>query len=90
MPAPPERIPVTNDAELAVALDSVAAIVPGGTDAATLVRDLAIRGAEPMLAEHRADPAAIERLIEHTTGDDPPFDRAVLAGIDRVAWGIEE
>jgi hypothetical protein len=89
MPTHPDRIPVANDADLAVALDRVAAIVPQGTDAATLVHDLAIRGAEALLADYRADPAVIERAVAHTTGEDPPFDRAVLADIDRRAWGIE-
>jgi hypothetical protein len=89
MPKRPDHIPVTNDDALAGALDRVSAIVPDGTDAATLVHDLAIRGAESLLAEHRPDPAVIERLIEDTTGDDPPFDREVLANIDRLAWRIE-
>ena len=89
MPKRPDHIPVTNDDELFVALDSVRAIVAPYTDLPTLVHDLAIRGAESLLAEHRADPAVIERLIEDTTGDNPPFDREVLANIDRLAWGIE-
>jgi hypothetical protein len=89
MPKRPDHITVTNDDELFVALDHVRAILPRGTDLATLVHDLAIRGAESLLEAHHADPAVIERLIEHTTGDDPPFDRDVLADIDRLAWRIE-
>jgi hypothetical protein len=89
VPTRHDRIPVTKDPELAAALDRVAALVPPGTKPATLVHDLAVRGAEAMLAERRADAAAIERLIERTTAEDPGFDRAVLADIDRLGWRIE-
>lgn len=89
VPTRHSRIPVTKDPDLAAALDRVAALVPPGTRPATLVHDLAIRGAEAMLAEHRADAAAIERLIERSTADDPGFDRDVLADIDRLAWRLE-
>src|SRR3954464_12688850 len=84
-----DRIPVTKDPELAAALERVAPLVPVGTRPATLVRDLALRGADALLAERRDDHAAIERLIARTTAEDPGYDRAVLGAIDREAWGLE-
>ena len=89
MPTSHDRIAVTKDPELAAALDSVAAIVPSGSKPATVVHDLAIRGAEALLEQHRADPAVIEWLIEQTTGEDLGFDPDVLADLDRLAWRIE-
>jgi hypothetical protein len=89
MPKRPDHISVPYDDELFVAIDHVLAGRPQGTDLASLVHDLAIRGAESQLAEHRPDPEVIERLIKRTTSDDPPFDREVLANIDRLAWRIE-
>jgi hypothetical protein len=53
------------------------------------VHDLAVRGAEAVLADAQADDAALERLIARSTGDDPGFDRDVLADIHREAWGLE-
>lgn len=82
------RIPVTNDLALAAALDSVAPLVGSRQPAATLVHDLAIRGAEALLAERRQDAAAIERLIERSTSPDPGFDADVAARVDELAWGI--
>jgi hypothetical protein len=55
--------------------------------AATLLHDLAIRGAEAMLAEHQRDTEGIERLIEHSTSTDPGFDVDVARRIDELAWG---
>jgi hypothetical protein len=89
MPTRHDRIPVTKDPELAAALERVTPLVPVGTRPATLVRDLALRGAEALLAEHRADADAIERLIARSTAEDPGFDRELLDDIDREAWGLE-
>jgi hypothetical protein len=88
MPTRPDRISVADDAELAGALDR-AAIVPPGTEPATRAHDLAVRGADAMLAEHRPDPEAIERAIALSTRDDLGFDPEVLANIDRLGWRLE-
>jgi hypothetical protein len=89
VPTRHDRIPVTKDPELAAALERVAALVPTGVKPATLVRDLAVRGANALLAERRDDAAAIERLIARSTADDPGYDRAVLADLDSEAWRTE-
>jgi len=48
MPARYECIGVVKDEELSAALDSVAPLVEAETPTATLVRDLAIRGARAL------------------------------------------
>lgn len=72
---------------MAEALERAAALIGPGTPAATLVHDLAIRGAQALLADREHDSAAIERLIERTTSEDPGYDRDVLDDIDRLGWG---
>jgi hypothetical protein len=89
MPTRHDRIPVTKDPELAAALERVASLVPAGVKPATLVHDLAVRGADALLAERRHDEAAVEALIARSTGDDPGYDRDLLADVDREAWGLE-
>jgi hypothetical protein len=78
---------VTKDLALAEALALVAPFIEPKQPAASLVHDLAIRGAEALLAEHQHDTAAIERLIEHSTSADPGFDVDVAQRIDELAWG---
>jgi hypothetical protein len=87
MPTRFARIPVTKDLALAEALDRVAPFVEPDRPAASLVHDLAIRGAEAMLAERRRDAEAMERLIERSTSRDPGFDVDVARRIDELAWG---
>ena len=89
MPTNRDRIAITKDPELAGALERVAPLVPAGVKPATLVRDLAVRGADALLAEAREDEAALEGLIARSTADDPGFDRALLGEIDREAWNLE-
>jgi hypothetical protein len=81
------RIPVTKDQALADALDRVAPLVEPGRPAASLVHDLAIRGADAMLAECQRDAEGVERLIERSTSSDPGFDVEVAQRIDELAWG---
>jgi hypothetical protein len=88
MPTRFTRIPVTKDPLLAEALDRVAPLVATNQPAASLVHDLAIRGAEALLAEHGRQADAIERLIERSTSADPGFDVEVARRIDQFAWGI--
>jgi hypothetical protein len=78
---------VTKDPALAEALDRAGALTKPGTATATLVHDLAIRGAHALLHDHQADTEAIERLVRRTTGSDPGYDASVLADIDRLGWG---
>lgn len=82
MPTKHERIGVIKDEELSDALDSVAPLIETGTSAATVVRDLAIRGARALREEEGRRRESIERLVEWSTGDDPPWDPDVLARID--------
>jgi hypothetical protein len=90
MPTRHARIPVTRDPALAEALDRVAPLVEPGRPAATLVHDLAIRGAETLLAEHERRAAAIERLIERSTSADPGFDVDVARRVEELAWGATQ
>lgn len=87
MPTRFMRIPVTKDLALAEALDRVAPLVKPDQPTASLVHDLAIRGAEAMLAERQHDAEGIERLIERSTSADPRFDVSVAQRIDEFAWG---
>jgi hypothetical protein len=66
IPTKHPRIPVTNDPPLAEALDRVAPFF-SGKKPATIVHDLAVKGAEAVVREHEAQDAAIERLIERST-----------------------
>lgn len=84
-----ERIAFTNGAELSAALEQVPALVPEAAETATLVRDLALRGARALLAEEDRR-QGIERPIEMSTSADPPFDRDVLARIDQEAWRLPD
>jgi hypothetical protein len=87
MPTRFPRIPVTKDLALAEALDRVTSLVEPEQPAATLVHDLAIRGAEALLVEHGRRVDAVERLIERSTSADPGFDVDVAQRIDELAWG---
>jgi hypothetical protein len=86
MPTSHRRIPVTEDPALAEALDRAAAVSDPGVPTATLVHDLAIRGAQALLAERRDDSHAIERLVRRSISEDPGYDRDVLQ-VDRLGWG---
>lgn len=90
MPTKFDRVPVTKDPALAAALERVAPLVGPRTKTATMIHDLAIRGAEALLADRERASEARERLIERSTGSEPGFDRAVLARVDEDAWGAGE
>lgn len=87
VPTAHDRIPVTKDPALAEALERAGSFARPGIPTATLVHDLAIRGADALLADHRDDLRAIERLVERTTSADPGYDREMLRDIGRVGWG---
>jgi hypothetical protein len=86
MPTRHKRIPVTNDPELASALNRVDRFFPGAP-AARVVRDLAIKGAEAIEREQDERDAAIERLIAFSTQRTGPIDWDFLEHVDEVAWG---
>ena len=86
MPTKHQRIPVTNDPELAAALARVARFY-AGQPASRVIRDLAIRGAEVVEAENARRAEAIEWLIEVSTKRDDVLDWEVLDRIDELAWG---
>jgi len=86
MPTQHPRIPVTKDESLAEALAGVAPLFPRKRPA-TIVHDLALKGAETLLREHQADSEAIERLVAWSTEESSDaLDRDVLTEIDRLAW----
>ena len=85
MPTRHERIGVVKDDELSAALQSVAGIVPPNTPAATLVRDLAIRGASALRQDEERRAAALRQLADWSTGANPPWDADVLARIDELS-----
>jgi hypothetical protein len=85
MPTKHQRIPVTNDPDLADALRRVESLFQGAP-AARIVHDLAIRGAQAMEREQDDRAAAIERLIERSTTRTGEIDWDVLENIDELAW----
>ncbi len=86
MPTKHERIAVTKDPELTAALERVAGVVEPGAKPATLVHDLAVLGADTLIAERRDRQEGIDRLIARSIAEDPGFDREVLARADDEAW----
>lgn len=82
------RIPVTKDPSLADALDRVK-LLEGDKPAATLVHDLAIRGAEAILEEHRQRKELLAWVAEAMTAPESPWDEEILGRIDELAWGAE-
>jgi hypothetical protein len=87
MPTQHRRISITEDPELAAALRAVAALAPETPRPARLVRDLAIRGADAVLAERREREAALERLVDWSTNPSSGMDRDVLLHGRDAAWG---
>jgi hypothetical protein len=87
MPTQHRRISVTEDPELAAALQAVAALDRETPRPARLVRDLAIRGADAVLAERREREAGLEYLIDWSTDPASGMDRDVLLHGRDEAWG---
>ncbi|MGH3048906.1 MAG: hypothetical protein ACRET2_08250 [Steroidobacteraceae bacterium] len=86
MPTRHPRIAVTKDETLAEALSSVAALFPAKA-AATVVHDLAVKGAEAMLDEQRGREDAFGRLAALSTERSETLDWDILEQIDELAWG---
>ncbi len=87
MPTKHERIGVVKDEALQQALESVASIVGATTPAATVVHDLAIRGARAIQDDATRRTRLLRDLAEWSTGDTPPWDPNVLARIDELSAG---
>ena len=88
MPTSHRRISVTEDPELADALRAVAAIEGSSRQRSRLLRDLAIRGADAVLAERRDREAAVEHLVRWSTDANSGMDRDVLLHARDEAWGV--
>ena len=86
LPTKHQRIPVTNDPELAEAIARVERYFPG-VRTARVVHDLAVKGAETVARERADHEAAIERLVGFSTGRRDLIDWDVLERIDELAWG---
>ena len=85
VPTKYQRIPVTNDPELAEALARVQPYY-AGEPKARVVRNLAIKGAEAVVGEQRNREAALERLVAVSTERQDLIDWDVLERIDELAW----
>lgn len=83
LPTKHKRIAVTKDGELAEAMAKVERLFPD-TPASTLVHDLAVRGADALLADQERRARALEALVEWSTGDD--IDREALLTVRDTAW----
>jgi hypothetical protein len=85
MPTKHQRIPVTNDPDLADALRRVEPHFQGAP-AARIVHDLAIKGAEAMEREQDERAKAMEDLLFLFTKPNDSLDLDVLKRIDELAW----
>ena len=83
------RISVTNDPELDAAITRARIWMDGAPDA-TIVHDLAIRGAEAMAQDEELRREALDRLARWATDPDSSMDRETLVRIDELAWRREQ
>jgi hypothetical protein len=83
VPTKHRRINVTKDAELAAAISRARPLMNGAGEA-TIVHDLAIRGAEALVLDEDRRRDAIEELIAWSLGDE--IDRETLLNIDELAY----
>lgn len=83
MPTKHPRINVTKDAQLAAAVARARPIM-GEAAEATIVRELAIRGAEALVHDEELRNAAMDDLVEWSAGGS--IDRETLIAIDELAW----
>ncbi|CAN5603879.1 hypothetical protein BH20ACT18_BH20ACT18_03350 [soil metagenome] len=87
MPTKHERIGVVKDQALAEALESVASLIGPKAPTATVVHDLAIRGAQAMCDEETGRRELLRELAHWSTSDDPPWDPDVLSRVDELTAG---
>lgn len=85
MPTKHPRIPVTRDPALGEALMAVAPYFPGAKTA-TIVHDLALKGAQAVLEDEQVREEAMQQLAEWSTKMDAS-QREMLENIDELAWG---
>jgi len=83
MPTKHPRVNVTRDPELNAAISRARPLMNGAAEA-TIVHDLAIRGAAALVEDERVRSEALEDLIAWSLGDD--MDRETLRTIDDRAW----
>lgn len=85
VPTKHRRILVTEDPDLAAALDAAAPLMPGARGRAGLVRGLAIRGSEALAADEAKRKELLDRLIAWSTSEDG-FDWETLKTVRDSAW----
>lgn len=74
---------------MAEALALVAPLMGANRPTASVVHDLAIRGAAALMHDHTLRDDAVQHLVDTWTSDDRPFDTDVLANIDQLVWKQE-
>ena len=79
------RISVTNDPALDEAITRARTWMNGAPDA-TIVHDLAIRGAEALTEEEERRREALTALADWATDPTSSIDRETLLRIDELAW----
>jgi hypothetical protein len=87
MPTKLPRIAVVRDAALDQALASVRELIGSDRPAAAQVHDLAVKGAEALIADAEHRRRLRLELNDMAASEDPPWDREVLRDIDRLGWG---
>lgn len=80
---------MTKDLALAAALDRVMPLIGAGKPTATLVHDLAIRGADALVQEKRNRTQELAWVAEVTSSPHKLWDPEVAERIDELAWGID-
>ena len=88
MPTSKKRIPVVQDDALAEAIASAAPFF-AGRSTASLVHDLAIKGAQAVHDEETQKRERLEALVAFSTERQLLVDWDVLERIDELAWGGE-
>jgi len=85
MPTRHRRISVTNDPELDEAITLARPLLNGAPDA-TIVRELAIRGAQALTADSVSRRDALEELGRWSTDPRSSMDREALRDVRDLAW----
>ena len=85
MPTRHRRISVTNDPELDEAITHARPLLNGAPDA-TIVRELAIRGARALAADSVNRLEVLEQLAQWSTDPRSSMDREALRDVRDVAW----
>jgi hypothetical protein len=87
MPTKLPRIAVVPDTELDQALASIRELIGSDRPAAAQVHDLAVKGAEALIADAEHRRRLRLELNDMAISEQPPWDREVLREIDRLGWG---